>query len=172
VWNVLRRSSTGARLATFRSHFLSPSWSMAKIQIIVDAVCHWIPWPLSCAHQHSSAPRSVQRSPVLRHTCPHQTPHTVLHLFSPFVIYSSDDVITPFLPTRRVTLHSPLLLTFRPSLLQHKFLVLQNLLGPWVPRAIPLPVYSYLCIRHCGTEITHTAYLHVLQYPAAGCNTG
>jgi hypothetical protein len=101
VWNVLGRSSIRTRRATFRSHFLFLSWSMTQIQIVGAAVCHWIP----SAHQHSSTPRSVRWSPVLRHTCPHQTPHCiklifpVCHLFCRWRHY--------FHPaTCRVTLHS------------------------------------------------------------------
>lgn len=79
----MARSSIRARRATFRSHFQSSPWSTTQIQTACDAVPHWILWPFYCAHHQSATPRSVQWSPVLRHTCRHETPNSVLHLFFP-----------------------------------------------------------------------------------------
>jgi hypothetical protein len=58
---------------------------------------------------HISTKRSVHWSPVLGHICRHETLDTMLHLHSPFVIYSSDDVITasPPLAESRCILPSP-----------------------------------------------------------------
>jgi hypothetical protein len=111
------------------------------------------------------APRHFQRSPVFRHTCLYQNPDTVLYLFTPFVIYSSDDVISASPTTCQVTLRSPFFipLTFRPPLLQHKFFDLQNLLGPWLERALRFSVYLFPCIRFCaGTVTTNIPCNHVL----------
>jgi hypothetical protein len=151
VWNVLGRSSIRARRATFRPYTPSSSWSMIEIQIVCDAVCHWIPWPLSCAHQHSSG---TGLHPLISSTSTHQSARKprhctkltfpVCHLFFRWRHY--------WVPTTCwVTLHSPFSSHFALPTNFLFYKVLQNLIGPWVVRVLRFPVYSYLCIRHSGT---------------------
>ena len=163
MWTFLGCSSIRARHATFRSHFLSSSPSMTQIRTVCDAVCHLIPWPFYCAHHHSATPRYVQRSPALRHTCRHETPDTVLHLFFPVchLFFRWRHYCLP--TTRRVTLHSPLSSHFdhpfsSTSTSFYKICLAPRLLVPYAFLSTPIHAYP----RHSGAEITHTPHRHVL----------
>ena len=91
-------------------------------------------------------------------------PQTLQAYCTYFARLSSIPQMTSFLPPPPLAEWRYILssLTFRPSLLQSKFLVLQNLLGPWVESVLRRPLYSHLCIRHCGAELTRTSYRHGL----------